>query len=710
MTPHHTSQATLHYRIAPSDLHAHLFEVSLRIERPAAQQTVSLPVWIPGSYLVREFAKHLQDLSATQNGVPLPIQQIDKCSWRINCSVALDNATARSIALSTDALTSTGALQLNWRIYAFDPSVRAAWLGSDRGFFNGTSVFLRVHGQELQPHALEIAAAITATNDAAKRRTPPAWRVATSLRAVHTDAQGFGHYWAQDYDELVDCPVALGDFWRGQFSVNGIAHDFVVSGAAPSFDGQRLLADAQRICQATQDFWHPPQQQAAAAVTVDVDVALAAPSTADTPRPLAASSPAPFSRYVFLLNAVADGYGGLEHCNSTALICKRADLPSLKPSSEGSHPAPSAGYTTLLGLISHEYFHAWNVKCLRPAQLVPYDYARENYTELLWFFEGFTSYFDDLLLRRSNLINDDTYLSLLQKNLQHLAQTPGQHVHSVAQASFEAWTKYYRADENTPNATVSYYSKGAAIALCLDLSLRQLNTPPDNPQPAQRPSLDALMRGLWRRTQADRHRAAAVSEADILAELHHLTGRDWTPELQAWVHGTQPLPTTLLLHAQGVRVSAQPLNLAQSLGLRAHDAGEADNTSGSVKIKTVLRGSWAEQAGLAAGDEWLGVDDWRLLRLNDLPLLVQPCRTDANNDVHAPASDCTALISRDGKLLKLNLPPNTALLCNNADQAAARGGDTALALPLLHIESIARVAHWLGDKRLDAHTSPRLQS
>src|SRR6218665_2191046 len=158
------------------------------------------------------------------------------------------------------------------------------------------------------------------------------------------------------------------------------------------------------------------------------------------------------------------GTGGWEQRNGSALTCGRADLPRRQES------RASEGYTTLLRLISHEYFHTWNVKRLRPAEFASYDYSRENYTELLWFFEGFTSYYDDLLLRRAGLIDDATYLRLLGKAINQLLQTPGRTLQTVAQASFDAWVKYYRQDENTANATVSYYTKGALVALCLDLT------------------------------------------------------------------------------------------------------------------------------------------------------------------------------------------------------------------------------------------------
>jgi len=560
------------YTVEAHDLHAHLFRVTLTIPEPAAQQTVSLPVWIPGSYLVREFSKNLQHLSVRQGRRQVAVRQQDKCSWQIDCK--------------TDE-----ALTLRYEVYAFDNSVRTAWLDARRGFFNGTSLCLRVHGQEQRPHQLAL--------QPVKGR--PDWQVATGLTPVKTDKKGFGLYQAADYDELVDCPMELGTFWSGRFKACGIEHRFVVAGALPSFDGERLLADTQKICEAEIRFWHGQGAQA--------------------------GRKAPHKNYLFMLNAVDDGYGGLEHRNSTALICSRRDLPRMGEKKTGE------GYTTLLGLISHEYFHTWNVKQLRPDVFARYDYARENYTPLLWFFEGFTSYYDDLLLRRAGLIDDAIYLQLLGKTINQVAQTPGRHVQTVAQASFDAWVKYYRQDENTPNATVSYYTKGALVALCLDLSLREESKD-------QGHSLDEVMRGLWQRCKA-----GPMREQDVLDELQTVTGRSWHKELQAWVHSTAELPLARLLEAQGIRIHAEPGNLAQHLGLRHQDA------NGSVQVKAVLRGSAAEQAGFAAGDEWLGLEvgargqlgHWRVHKLDDVPVLLGKERK------------ALALVSRDKQLLRLPL-------------------------------------------------------
>ena len=572
--------AAVHYRIEAADLHAHLYGVTLTIAQPSAQQRVSLPVWIAGSYMVREFAKQLTGLRARQGQRAVTVKQLDKATWEVNCEAG-------------------HPLTLHYQVHAHDDSVRTAWLTTERGFFNGTSLCLQAEGLAHAPHQLELLAESFHAHAAAK------WQVATGLTPLNTDRQGFGTYVAADYDELVDCPVEMGAFWSGSFRACGIEHRFVVAGATPAFDGERLLRDSQKICETAIRFWHGNKRSAA-----------------------------PHKNYVFMLNAVADGYGGLEHRNSTALICNRADLPRLDDAKQ------SEGYTTLLGLISHEYFHTWNVKRLRPAEFARYDYTQENYTELLWFFEGFTSYYDDLLLRRAGLIDDAQYLKLLNKTINQVLQTPGREVHSVAQSSFEAWTKYYRQDANSPNLTVSYYTKGALVALCLDLSLRQHGVKNHSV------SLDDVMRALWTRCCAGKHDGPML-EADVLAVLKELTGRSWAAEFKAWVHGTRDLPLKKLLTAHGVTVQHDPAQLAQRLGLRVAE-------DHSVQIKTVLNGSAAHKAGFAPGDEWLGVEvagkatsqapsAWRLKKLDDLSLYA------------GKAKKITALISRDRQLLRLNL-------------------------------------------------------
>jgi predicted metalloprotease with PDZ domain len=571
--------AAIHYRVEAWDTHAHYFDLTLTIPAPAALQVVSLPAWIPGSYLLREFVRYLSGLTAAQGSRTLAVQQQDKATWSIACS-------------------GRTALLLRYRIYAFDNSVRAAFLDAQRGFFNASSLCLRVHGREQDSHSLTLA------------RLAAGWQVATSMPAL-----GEGHYAAANYDELVDHPFELGRFWRGSFSAGGVEHQVVVSGALPVFDGARLLVDAQRICEAQITFWHGPP-----AKRRGPDFGL------------------PFKGYIFLLNTVDEGYGGLEHRASTALIAPRRDLP------RRGLPELSDGYVRLLGLFSHEYFHSWNVKRLKPSNFAALDYSRENYTELLWFFEGFTSYYDDLMLVRCGLIDETRYLKMLAVTVTGVLATPGRKVQSLAQASFDAWVKYYRPDENTLNSTISYYGKGSLLALALDLSLRATS------KAGAACSLDELMRGLWQRFDG-----GPLTEADIFALLAELGGPELALEASQWVHGTADLPLPRLLEQLGVHWQHGPATLAQRLGLRV-----SETPLTGVLIKQVSAGSLAMEAGLCVGDEVLACNDWRVRRLDDALLTLAP-----------EQNELRWLVSRDQRLLSF-----TVLLPSAAPSPLLAGGPT----------------------------------
>ena len=584
-------QRGIHYQVSVENAHAHLWRVVLFVQQPRSKQKFQLPVWIPGSYLVREFSKQLSGLVATQDGKPVTVKQLDKCTWVTESK-------------------SNKPMQLQYLVHAHDHSVRTAWLDIHRGFFNGTSMFVQVLGQTQDPISLALMQPAHTSE----------WQVATSLQAVRVNGAGFGMYHAQDYDELADSPFELSDFCRTDFAIQKAKHHIVVSGAAPSFDAQRLHKDVELVCKTIVNFWQK-------------------------------SGTPPFANYVFLLNTVADGYGGLEHKNSTALLCRRTDLP------KHADKQRSDDYIGLLGLFSHEYFHAWNVKRLRPSNYLSYNYQSEQYTDMLWFFEGFTDYYDNLMLCRAELISPAVYLKLLTKSVHQYLQTPGRQAQSVAAASMEAWTKYYRPDSNTPNITVSYYTKGSLIALCLDLSLRQMGH-----------SLDVVMRELWQQSQG-----GPISEDDLLQALHSISGKSWRKTLHSWVHSVAELPLAEVLIKQGVGVEYELSPLAQQIGIRVKE-------DHSVHIHTVLRDSAAELAGFSPGDEWLGIEtgrgknlqSWRLQRLDQLNLFL------------GKNKQCTALVARDGHLLRLSLDLST----NNTP-----------ALWRMHIKDPVKVGSWLSDKQ-----------
>src|SRR5450830_416883 len=335
--PSNKKLAAIRYTIVPKDLASHLFDVSVTVDLPSSEgQVFALPAWIPGSYMIREFSRNIVQIRAESQGKQVALAKLDKHSWR--------------------AAPVDGSLTLHYEVYAWDLSVRAAHLDQTHGFFNGTSVFLRVLGQEAMPHLVDI---VRSPDAAAKN-----WRVATSLPELGAKRYGFGTYLAGDYDELIDHPVEMGEFALASFKAHGIAHDIVITGRVPNLDMKRLQGDLKAICETQIAFFEPKAKRA------------------------------PMQRYVFLTLAVGDGYGGLEHRASTALICARADLPT---AATPARLEANDGYLKFLGLCSHEYFHTWNVKRIKPAAFAPYDLQNETYTPLLWLFEGFTSYYDDLL-------------------------------------------------------------------------------------------------------------------------------------------------------------------------------------------------------------------------------------------------------------------------------------------------------------------------
>jgi predicted metalloprotease with PDZ domain len=509
---------------------AHLFEVSLRLAEPdPAGQVFSLPAWIPGSYMIREFARNIVSLSAEAGGKAVPATKLDKHSWRLPAGIQ-------------------GPVTLRYTVYAWDLSVRSAHLDQTHGFFNGTSVFLAAHGHEDAPHRVDIRPP--------KGLEDARWRVATSLPEAAgekgaAERYGFGLYRADSYDDLIDHPVEMGTFTLGEFEACGVPHAVAITGRHDC-DMGRLLADLKPVCERQIRLF---------------------------------GEPAPMSRYFFLTTAVGDGYGGLEHRASTALLCSRADLPHV-----GMDEATD-GYRQFLGLCSHEYFHTWNVKRIKPAAFVPYRLAEENYTRLLWAFEGFTSYYDDLMLVRSQRIGLDDYLKLLAKTITQVHKGSGRHKQSVAESSFEAWTKYYRQDENSPNAIVSYYTKGALVALLLDLRLRA--------ESHGARSLDTLMQALWQRHGQT---GIGVAEDGIFALAAELGGEALAGWLQELVEGTAELPLEQALRRVGLKLAWELASPAPGIGVRTVAEGEM------LKIANVFDGGAAQAAGLSAGDVLVAID------------------------------------------------------------------------------------------------------
>jgi len=531
----------IQYTVHAADLDGHRYEVTLRIASPnPAGQVLRMPAWIPGSYLIRDFSKHIETIAAFSvthtTETELQLERIDNDTWKLP-----------QVDLGSQ-------IEVRTTVYAFDTSVRAAYLDSERGFFNPSSLCLAVEGQTHLPTALAIAPIGT-------------WSVQTTLSRVKTDAAGFGFYLAPNYDALLDHPVALGHFQTIDWKSRGTAHSMVIQGCLQEVDRQRLATDLAAICESIVDLFEPKIKRA------------------------------PFQRYLFLVNAVLSGYGGLEHADSTALLCNRDHLP------QHGLPLHEDGYREFLGLCSHEYIHAWLVKRIQPKAFQPYDLQARNHTRLLWLFEGFTSYYDDLQLLRSKRITLQSYLDLVAKNWNMVLRGPGRHKQSVADSSFDAWTKYYQADEHTPNAVVSYYAKGALIALGLDLLIRA--------QTRHRKSLDSVMQLLWS-AHGKTQEGLAEDGFDriVLAAIGPDFKKPWLQFKARYINGTHDLPLTQLLAGQGILATEKKMSLLEHMKLQW--AMRYGDQNGWIKVTHVLDGGIAQRAGLAPGDLIASINGQRI--------------------------------------------------------------------------------------------------
>lgn len=556
--------SSIHYCIIPKNPQAHLFQVTLTISEPNPEgQRLSLPAWIPGSYLIRDFAKHVVQLSAESQGHPLPAQKMDKSTWQ--CA------------------PSSGPLTIRYQVYAWDGSVRAAHLDTFHGFFNGTSVFLRVEGQGDRACAVTIL--------------PPegevyrCWRVATALPRAGAEPYGFGDYRAGDYEELIDHPVKMGEFSLATFEACGIPHDIAVTGRHRA-DMDRLCQDLKILCEYHIRFF---------------------------------GEPAPMDHYVFLVTAVGEGYGGLEHRASSALLCNRSDLPRSGEIEVGE------GYRNFLGLCSHEYFHTWNVKRIKPAAFMPYDLKGENYTRLLWVFEGITSYYDELGLARSGLISQESYLEVLGQTITRVLRGSGRLKQNLAESSFEAWTKFYQQDENAPNAIVSYYTKGALAALALDLTLRR--------ETQGKCSLDKVMGALW---ESYGKTGVGVSENGVEQLVAEISGLNLSPFFEATLRGTEDLPLKPLLASVGVNYQLRASESGEDKGGKPGKGGTPRTVLGvrlvangkEAQISHVFDGGAAQRAGLSAGDSLIAVDGIRITASN-LEKVIETYPVEATVLIHA---------------------------------------------------------------------------
>jgi predicted metalloprotease with PDZ domain len=513
----------LKYSIQTDKFNKHLFDVQIHIKKPdPIGQKLSLPTWIAGSYLIRDFAKHLSPIKATTSDdkKQLKVKQLDKNHWQVE--------------------PSEKEITISYQVYAFDLSVRSAYLDNTRGFFNGSSVFLEVEGQQNTPCAIKI-------------KPQPNWTIHTALKFDK------GFYISNNYQHLIDCPVEMAQTNHFDFNVNGIKHDFVISGKH-SCDNERIKKDVALICQHHHTFF---------------------------------GGDLPFEKYLFLLFVNHNDYGGLEHLDSTSLICSRDDLPQ-------KNQIITPEYTRFLALCSHEYFHAWWVKSIKPKSFKNLDFNKEIYTEQLWIFEGFTSYYDELTLLRTQILNLEQYLSLFSQTLTKVYQTPGRFEQTLTNSSFETWTKFYQPNENSVNSQVSYYSKGAIFAFILDIKIRQISN--------NKKCLNDVLKIIWQDKTLHQNGLENNTIQDIVQQITHY---DFTDFFDLALNTTNDLPLKESFAYLGIDFKlVQEKNKNVSLGITTKEQNNA------LIIKNIFAHSSAETAGLYVGDEIIAINNIKVTKIN----------------------------------------------------------------------------------------------
>lgn len=563
------------YQLDITDISAHIITITLRFTPQSSAHVLTLPAWIPGSYMIRDFARNIVAISAADKSGELVLQQLDKQRWQLQC-----NSTPVTVS---------------YQLYAYDLSVRAAYIDDEVAVLNPASLCLSVSELEALPHQVKISKP--------QSRVTENWRVATGLtRCQDTDFLGFGEYSAANYQVLIDSPILLGKFALTEFMIDGISHYLVVTGDSLT-DLSRFTDDLTRVC----------QQQ----VTVF------------------GSLPADLTSYWFLLWVTEDGYGGLEHLNSTLLLCSRFDLPIPEQSQIDEN------YQNLLALCSHEYFHTWWVKRLKPTCFQQYQLSAEQYTNQLWLYEGFTSYYDDLALVRAGLVDSKNYIKTLEKTISRVMRNPSDNSQSLVDSSFTAWTKFYKQDENAVNSVVSYYAKGALLALCLDASLRLQNS-----------NLDDIVRQLWQRYLVSGTPDNALQQ--VLAEFGFA---ELAGQCDKWLTQAATLPLAEVLPALGLTLTLRPMQHAEDFGgdnltdNLPFIGAQTKQVNGLLQLTQVYHGGNAHQAGLMTGDQLLALDG-RKITASSLPQLLKRLRRGSTLTLH---------FYRKDRLLQTDITLNTAL-------------------------------------------------
>jgi predicted metalloprotease with PDZ domain len=536
----------LTYHLSMPQPNSHYFAVKIDVqENTAAQQEFKLPVWTPGSYLVREFSKNLNQVRAIDaQGKELTVKKKAKNAWEVQCNGA-------------------ASYTVFYEVYAFELSVRTPFLDNTHGFVAGAGVFMYTEETRNQLGVLKIYPHASFK------------KVSTALApADYKSEPGCQTFVFKDYDQLVDSPIEIGNQQEFSFMAAGVRHRVAMYGEA-NYNIAELQRDMAKVVEsATAVFGSNPNQD-----------------------------------YLFIVHNVTDGQGGLEHLNSCVLSVSRWSYTG-------------SNYLGFINLVAHEYFHLWNVKRIRPIELGPFNYDQECYTSLLWVMEGITSYYDELLLLRAGFYTKTEFLSKLQSQINYVEGSPGSRVQPVAHASFDAWIKAYRPNENSSNTTMTYYSRGAVIGAVLDAYLIQRSK--------GKQSLDGFMQLLYQKYALDLKRG--FSETEFEQELANYCGEDMHAFFTQYVNGTAIIPYQQYFEPMGLKVSDQTSTLT--------NFGAALEPGEVLKVRTVRSGSAAEDAGISVGDEILACDGYRIDKSG--------LENKYNN--LQPGVSMDLLLARDGKL------------------------------------------------------------
>lgn len=554
------AEDSVNYRLDFSRAARHRVQITVEVPvKPGEELVLFMPVWTPGSYLVREYARHVEWIEARNlRGEALPIHKITKNRWKV------EPGEARRV-------------EVEYRLYGREMSVRTNWIERDFAVLNGAATFITRVGSEEAPHRIDLV-------------LPENWKKsATALRLA--DAGQPHVYVAADLDELVDSPIVLGNPEVVTFEEGGVPHQLVHLGGEPVWKASDSVEDVRRIVREHQRFW----------------------------------GNVPYDRYLFL-NLVTESRGGLEHDHSTLLMTSRWVYRDRKR------------YLGWLALVSHEFFHTWNVRRLRPAELREYDYEKETYFRTLWIAEGVTSYYDDLVLARAGVCTQKEYLELLSRNLQAVERTPGRLVQSLSDSSHDTWVKFYRPDENSVNSTVSYYSKGAVVSFLLDATIRSLT--------GDRKSLDDVMRQLYRERVE-----TGFTAGDFRRISSEVAGADLSDWFVTHVDRPGKLDYQPALDWLGLRFKPGPKADEKKKDGEDEKRGEVTlgvgtrETGGKVEVSRVLLDQPAFRAGVNVDDEILAIDGFR----------VSPGGLATRLKQYRPRDRIRLLVSRRQKLLELDV-------------------------------------------------------